>query len=507
MKQLTLGSLAAALLLAGCTSMAPNYERPTAPTDAAWPTGPAYDSSAKASPEQGATAAADIAWQDFILDENLREIVRLALESNRDLRVAALNIERARAQYHIQRADSFPSIGMTGEASSERLPAEVSPAGQAGISRQYRAGIGTSAYELDVFGRVRSLNEDALQRYLATAESRKTVQLSLVAEVANAYLSLGADQERLELAGRTLESHQASYQLIHRSHELGMASMLDLRQSQTLVESARVDVARFTSQVAQDKNALKLLVGGPLSESLLPQSQNDDRVTLAELDAGLPSDVLLRRPDVLQAERLLQAANANIGAARAAFFPRISLTASAGTTSSALSDLFDGGTGFWSFMPQLHLPIFEGGRNRANLRVSQVDRDIAQAQYEKAIQTAFREVADGLAQRGTLDEQLAAQTALVDASADNHVLSDARYRRGIDSYLNVLDAQRSLYAAQQGLITLRLTKNSNHVTLYKALGGGWKDSIPDETTILNFRRLLEKQDIAANALEAVNLLL
>lgn len=475
MKQLTLAAVAAALLLAGCTSMAPNYERPATPADAAWPSGPAYKAQTTTAVAPDATVAADIVWQDFIIDGNLQEVVRLALENNRDLRVAALNIDRARAQYQIQRADSLPAIGISGSGTSQRLPGDLSPSGQAGISRQYSAGVGTSAYELDLFGRVRSLNEDALQRYLATEESRKTVQLSLVAEVANAYLSLGADQERLQLAERTLESHKTSYQLIRRSHELGVASMLDLRQSQTLVESARVDVARFTSQIAQDKNALMLLVGGPLPEALLPQSQNDDRVTLAQLNAGLPSDVLLRRPDVVQAEHLLQAANANIGAARAAFFPRISLTASAGTTSSALSSLFDGGTGFWSFMPQLNLPIFEGGRNRANLKVSQVDRDIAQAQYEKAIQSAFREVADALAQQGTLDEQLAAQTALVDASADNHVLSDARYRRGIDSYLSVLDAQRSLYAAQQGLITLRLTKNSNHVTLYKALGGGWNE--------------------------------
>ncbi|HEY9281530.1 MAG TPA: AdeC/AdeK/OprM family multidrug efflux complex outer membrane factor [Eoetvoesiella sp.] len=475
MKHFTLASLAAALLLAGCTSMAPNYERPTSPVEAAWPTGPAYKAPAETSSVSDARAAADIAWQDFITDGNLKDVVRLALENNRDLRVAALNIDRARAQYQIQRADSFPSIGISGSGTSQRLPADLNPSGEAGISRQYSAGIGTSAYELDLFGRVRSLNEDALQRYLATDESRKTVQLSLVAEVANAYLTLGADQERLRLAQQTLESQQKSYELTRRSHELGVASMLDLRQAQTLVESARVDVARFTSQIAQGKNALVLLVGGQIPDDLLPEAQNDDRVTLAQLDAGLPSEVLLRRPDVVQAERLLQAANANIGAARAAFFPRISLTASAGTTSSALSNLFDGGTGFWSFMPQLHLPVFEGGRNRANLRVSQVDRDIAQAQYEKAIQNAFREVADSLAQRGTLDEQLAAQTALVEASGENYRLSDARYRRGIDSFLNVLDAQRSLYAAQQNLITLRLTKNSNHVTLYKALGGGWND--------------------------------
>ncbi len=476
MKHFTLASLAAALLLAGCTSMAPDYERPASPVDAAWPTGPAYKAPVPTSSAQkGDVAAADIAWQDFITDDKLREVVRLALENNRDLRVAALNIDRARAQYRIQRADSFPSIGISGEGSSQRLPADLNPRGEAGITRQYSAGIGTSAYELDLFGRVRSLNEDALQRYLATEESRKTVQLSLVAEVANAYLTLGADQERLRLARQTLESQQKSYDLTRRSHELGVASMLDLRQAQTVVESARVDVARFTSQIAQGKNALVLLVGGQIPGNLLPEAQNDGRVTLAQLDAGLSSEVLLRRPDVVQAERLLQAANANIGAARAAFFPRITLTASAGTTSSALSNLFDGGTGFWSFIPQLNLPIFEGGRNRANLQVSKVDRDIAQAQYEKAIQNAFREVADSLAQRGTLDEQLAAQTALVEASGDNYRLSDARYRRGIDSYLNVLDAQRSLYAAQQNLITLRLTKNSNHVTLYKALGGGWNE--------------------------------
>jgi multidrug efflux system outer membrane protein len=473
MKKLTLASLASALLLAGCTSMAPNYERPALPADTAWPTGPSYKTAAEASSAPGAVAASDIGWQDFITDEKLQKVVGLALENNRDLHVAALNIDRARAQYQIQRADSFPSVGVSGEGSSQRLPADLSPSREAGISRQYSAGIGTSAYELDLFGRVRSLNEDALQRYLATEEARKTVQIALVAEVATAYLTLGADQERLQLARQTLESQQKSYDLTRRSHELGVASMLDLRQAQTLVESARVDVARFTSQIAQDKNALVLLVGGAVSDDLLPHAQNDDRVTLAQLDAGLPSEILLRRPDVVQAERLLQAANANIGAARAAFFPRISLTASAGTTSSALSNLFEGGTGFWSFIPQLNLPIFEGGRNRANLKVSEVDRDIAQAQYEKAIQSAFREVADGLAQRGTLDEQLAAQTALVEASADNQALSEARYRRGIDSYLNVLDAQRSLYAAQQDLITLRLTKNSNHVTLYKALGGGW----------------------------------
>lgn len=476
MNRLSLSTIAAALLLAGCTSMAPDYQQPAMPTPAAWPSDAPYDAS-----KSPGIAPTDMAWQQFIVDENLRKMVELALEHNRDLRVAALNIDRARAQYQIQRADSFPSLGINAAGNNQRLPADLAPGGETAISRQYSAGVGMSAYELDLFGRVRSLNDAALQRYLATQEARKTVQISLVAEVAHAYLALGADQERLQLAIRTLESQSKSYELTRRSHDLGVASMLDLRQAQTVVESARVDVARFTSLIAQDKNVLAFLVGDSIPSELLPQSQKDDKVTLAQLNAGVPSEVLLRRPDVLQSERLLQAANANIGAARAAFFPSISLTASAGTTSSALSGLFDGGTGFWSFVPQLNLPIFEGGRNRANLKVSEIDRDIALAQYEKAIQSAFREVADGLAEQDTLDEQLAAQTALVEATTDYHVLSEARFRRGVDSYLNVLDAQRSLYTAQQGLITLRLTKNSNHVTLYKVLGGGWNETSTAES--------------------------
>lgn len=472
-----LSSLAAALVLAGCASMAPDYDRPSLPVSGSWPDGPVYGQ-AQSHDTGVMPAAADIPWQEFILDDNLRTIVAQALDNNRDLQVAVLNIDRARAQYQVQRSDSLPSVDISGSGTSQRLPADLNPRGEAGINRQYSAGVGTSAYELDLFGRIRSLNEEALQRYLATEEARKTVQITLIAEVVNAYLALGADQERLQLARQTLESQTHSYELTRRSHELGMASMLDLRQAQTLVESARVDVARFSSQIEQDKNALTLLTGTSLPDGLLPGNQRDDRITLARLNEGLPSEVLLRRPDVMQAERLLQAANANIGAARAAFFPRITLTAAAGTTSGDLSSLFDGGTGFWTFMPQVNLPIFNRGRTRANLRVSEIDREIAQAQYEQAIQVAFREVADALAQRGTLDEQIAAQSALVEASADSRALSDARYRSGVDSYLNVLDAERNLYANQQNLITLRHAKNSNHVALYKALGGGWQRGQP-----------------------------
>lgn len=471
MKRSILAPLAAALFLAGCASMAPDYDRPAMPVEASWPEGPAYRASDASAP--GAAPVADVSWQEFIVDERLRQLIRTALHNNRDLRVAALNIERARAQYGVQRAETLPAIGVSGSGATQRLPADLSPTRQEGITRQYSAGVGVSAYELDLFGRVRSLKDEALQRYLATQEAHKTVQIALVAEVANAYLTLAADQERLELARRTLDSQRQSYELTRRSQELGAASMLDLRQAQTLVESARVDVARFTSHIAQDRNALELLLGSRLQDDLLPAGQDTGAVTLSDLRAGLPSDVLQRRPDVLRAERLLQAANANIGAARAAFFPRIALTASAGTASSALGSLFDGGTGFWSFLPQLDLPIFDGGRNRANLKISETDRAIALAEYEKSIQVAFREVADALAERGTLGEQLDAQEDLVEASAHNKTLADARYRRGVDSYLHVLDAQRHLYAAQQDLISLRQTKNSNHVALYKALGGGW----------------------------------
>ncbi|NGM88414.1 efflux transporter outer membrane subunit [Parapusillimonas sp. SGNA-6] len=494
MKLVRLGSLAAALFLAGCASMAPEYVRPGMPVDDAWPQGPAYraadtsapgvlaEESTVGAPAAGAPAAgspaavADIPWQSFIVDARLRGLVGIALDHNRDLRVAAINIERARAQYGVQRADMLPTIGASGSGATQRMPADVSPSGQAGITPQYSAGVGLSAYELDLFGRVRSLKDGALQRYLSTQEAHKTVQITLVAEVANAYLTLAADQERLALAHRTLDSQRHSYALTRRSQELGVASMLDLRQSQTLVESARGDVARFTSQIARDRNALELLLGSRLPDHLLPAGQGEGPATLSVLQAGLPSEVLQTRPDVLRVERLLQAANAHIGAARAAFFPRIALTASAGTASSALGSLFEGGTGFWNFLPQLDLPIFDGGRNRANLRVSEAERELALAEYEKAIQVAFREVADALAERGTLGEQLAAQQDLVEAAGHNKALAEARYRRGIDSYLDVLDAQRNLYSAQQDLITLRLTHSSNHVALYKALGGGWKSA-------------------------------
>ncbi|MBZ0158451.1 MAG: AdeC/AdeK/OprM family multidrug efflux complex outer membrane factor [Alphaproteobacteria bacterium] len=453
------------LVLTGCT-MAPRYTRPEAPVPASWPEGPAYKGSAATS-----EVAATLTWREFFIDEQLQKLIALALENNRDLRVAALAIERSRALYRIQRADLFPSVDATGSGSAQRFPADISRTGEAATLHQYSIDLGFSAYELDFFGRVRSLKDQALEQFFATEEARRSVQISLVAEVASTYLALAADRERLKIARDTFESQQASYNLIRRRFESGASSALDLRQAQTSVDAARVDIARFTGQVAQDKNALALVIGSPVPADLLPSGLSAI-TALKDLSAGVSSDVLQRRPDIMEAEHLLKAAYANIGAARAAFFPRITLTSAIGTASDQLSGLFGGGSAAWSFAPQITLPIFNTGRNRANLKVTEVDREIFLARYEKTIQSAFREVADALAQRGTLGDQMEAQQSLLDATSESYRLSQARYRNGIASYLNVLDAQRSLYSAQQGMITVRLSRLINTVTLYKVLGGG-----------------------------------
>jgi multidrug efflux system outer membrane protein len=468
MTRLTWITLACAAALSGCSLM-PTYERPALPVPAVYPV------TAAAAPAGGATDAADIGWRAFFADDRLRQIVALALANNRDLRVAALNIEKARAQYRVQNADLYPGVNATGSQSATRTADSLRVPGNPQMSRQYSASLGVSAYEVDLFGRVRSLNAQALEQFLATAEARRSTHISLVAEVANAYLTLGADHERLALAQDTLTSQSESYRLNQRSFEVGVTSALALRQAQTSVDTARVDVARYTAQVAQDRNALMLLVGSAVPAELLPTNLADSLNALPDLPSGLPSALLQRRPDILQAEHQLKAANANIGAARAAFYPRISLTASAGSASSDLSGLFKGGSGTWSFLPQISLPIFDGGANRANLDIAKIDRDINVAQYDKAIQTAFCEVSDALAQRSTVGDQLEAQQSLVNATAESDQLSRARFSRGVDSYLTVLDSQRSLYSAQQNLIGTRLSRMSNLVTLYKVLGGGWSE--------------------------------
>lgn len=454
-----------ALLAGACTTLTPDYERPAAPVPTSFP-GVTADSEAR--------AVADIAWRDYFADPRLRELIELALANNRDLRISTLNIEQARAQYRIQRADRFPAINAGIGETTTRTPGDLTSSGNATISRQYSASLGLSAWELDFFGRVRSLSEQALETYLGTEEARRGAQLSLVAEVATAWLTLAADRELRDLAQNTFETQQKSLSLTRKSFEAGASSALDLRQAETTMQRARADAALYTAQVARDENALALLAGTPVPATLLPEKLVDAVSALAELPAGVPSSVLARRPDVLQAERQLRAANASIGAARAAFFPRITLTASAGTASSTLDGLFGSGSRNWSFSPQLSLPIFNAGALRASLDVAEVQRDINVATYEKTIQSAFREVADGLADRATLAEQLDAERRLVAASEETFRLSEARYRNGIDSYLGLLDAQRSLYSAQQELIGVRLSEASNRVTLYKVLGGGWK---------------------------------
>ncbi|WP_092007014.1 efflux transporter outer membrane subunit [Polaromonas sp. OV174] len=456
-------AVSAAALLAGC-SMIPSYERPAAPVAGSFPT---YGSAAQAA---DATPAASVAWQDFFSDAKLKRLIEQSLQNNRDLRVAVLNIEKARAQYQIRRADQYPSVSAVMNGS--RAPDTKS---------LYTAGLAVTAYELDFFGRVSSLKEAALNQYLATEEGRKTAQISLISAVANTYLSILADEELLELTRQTLVTREESMKLSKLRLDNGVTSELDYRQAESLTEAARVAYAQQQRQRALDENALVLLVGQPVGAELPTASSQFVPLAQAQpmrdVPAGLPSDLLVNRPDIRQAEQLLLASNANIGAARAAFFPRISLTVGAGSASSHLSDLFKSGSWGWTLAPQLALPIFDAGRNQAGLDSSKADRDIAIAQYEKAIQTGFREVADALATRATLVDQLASQERQASAEAARFKLSDLRYKNGVASYLDLLDAQRSLFGAQQAVVQTRLAQLQSQVTLYKVLGGGWKESV------------------------------
>lgn len=455
--------------LCGCLHQR-KYERVQLPVPPAWPDSAAVQPSASVEP-----SAADTPWREFFSDERLRPVIELALANNRDLRMAALNVEKVQALYRIQRAEQFPAVNASGSGELYRLPESMSVNGftvpQAVTLQQYTVRPVAASWELDLFGRVRSLKSAALERFFATEQARRAAQIALVAAVANSYLALAADRDRLRLAQATFHAQQATYELIRRTREAGMASDLDLRQAESQVETARADIARYTAQVALDENALNLLVGAAVPAGLLP-GELGSHSALKDIAPGLPSEVLLRRPDILAAEHQLKAAYADIGAARAAFFPRIALTTAAGLMSSELSDLFRYDARTWSFAPQASIPIFDAGARKANLKVAQVDRDLAVAEYEKAIQTAFREVSDALSLRSRLLEQQHAQEALVRSLEDAYRLAEARYKAGIDSYLNVLIAQRSLYAARQALVTIRLSRLSNLVALYKVLGGG-----------------------------------
>jgi multidrug efflux system outer membrane protein len=453
------------LLLTGCT-MSPKYGRPKAPVPSTWQTG-LSDQEAKT---EAAPKATELPWKEFSTDDKLRQVLELALKNNRDLRITALNVERVQAQYRIQRAQQLPALNASGSAQIYRVPQSLSTIGRDYTYREFDLQ-GIASWELDLFGRIRSLKKQALEQYFAAKQARSATQISLLAAVATSYLSLAADQERLQLAQATLESQQASYEMIRRRREAGIGSDLDLRQAESQVQAAQVDIARYAGQVTLDENALNLLVGAPVPASLLPSKLGSDD-SLKDVTVGLPSEVLLSRPDILQSEHQLKAAYANIGAARAAFFPQLTLTAGGGLMSGGLSELFKGDSGTWSFAPQIVVPIFDAGRRKAYLRIAKVDRDSAVAQYEKTIQTAFREVSDALSQRTRLMQQQDAQQALVNTLEATYHLSDARYKAGIDSYLNVLVAQRSLYAGQQVLVDLRMGRLSNLVTLYKVLGGG-----------------------------------
>ena len=466
--------LVAGLVAAGCT-LTPKYARPAAPVPAAWPAavadpgGPVATNATAASAALPATVSG-LSWREFFADDKLCQVIGMALTNNRDLRIAVLNVEQARALYGIQRAGLFPVLNGSGDWLRERVPADVSMTGNPLTANEYTANLGAASWEIDFFGRIRSLKQEALAQYFASEQARRNAQISLISAVAQAYLALAADRENLKLSETTLETQRASFELIRRQHELGLVTDLDLYRARTPRDTARRDMVSFKQQVAQEQNALNLLAGSAVPDEWLPTTL-DAVHPPREIEPGLASAVLLSRPDILEAEDSLKAANADIGAARAAFFPRITLTAAFGSASTDLSRLFTPGQGAWNYGPQIVMPIFDA-RTWSAHRASKVQREIAVAQYEKAIQSAFREVADALAVRANVEQQLAAQQSLVDAFTKSYRLASSRYEKGIDSYLNVLDAQRSLFAAQQGLVSLQLAKQANQSKLYAVLGGG-----------------------------------
>jgi outer membrane protein, multidrug efflux system len=472
------------LALSACM-LTPHYQRPESPAPGRWPadSGDAVAVSASVSADQ-------IGWRDFFTDPRLQRLVEIALENNRNMRIAVLNVAASEAQFRVERGNLFPAISATGSGLAERLPPNgpmplggatgsggnaLAPGGPSATTlHYYSAGIGFTNYELDLFGRERSLTTQAFEQYLAQSESRRSTQISLVAEVATDYFAVCAHEALVKLTHETLQNEIESYELTMAMYQRDTTTLLSLRQAESVVEAARASLAQYERQLAQDTHALTLVLGQGIPTDLPPAKDMNTEGLLAQVPEGLPSNLLTHRPDILSAEHTLRAANANIGAARAAFFPSIQLTASGGTASNRLKGLFGSGTGTWSFAPTITLPIFTGGQNRANLDLAHIEKNVTVAQYELAIQTAFREVSDALSARGTYIDQRRAQEALVAADDDAYRLAEMRFRSGVDNYLATLDAQRSLYAAQQGLVTVRQAELSNQVTLYKALGGGWE---------------------------------
>lgn len=462
--RLPLLSGAFGIILTGCANLAPEYIQPSVPVASTWPTTQVD--------EAEAISVNELGWKEFYGDERLRQLIELALNNNRSLRQSALAVESARAQFQIARADTLPTVDAAGSNTALRSDGNT--------THTYSATLGISAFELDFFGRLNNLRDQALETYLSNEETLRSMRITLVAEVATAYFTLAADQLLLRLAESTLESQQKSLDLTLKTFDIGTASGLDVATAQTSVDTARADIAIYRTQVAQDLNALTLLVGQPIEPALMAADSGDTitaplapLITAVAPLAEIPSELLQRRPDVLAAERTLRAAHADIGAARAARFPSISLTTSVGTSSSQLSELFGGGTGLWSFIPSVSVPIFDGGSGEATVRVAEVGREVALAEYEYTIQTAFQEVSDALSERSNMQELLAARQSLLEANEKIYRLTEASYRKGLESSLSVLTAQRSFNDAQQNMIAARLAEASNWVTLYRVMGGGW----------------------------------
>ena len=465
--------LAGLLLTAALTacSLAPTYQRPARPVPSQWRDGMSGAAPATAS----AIPVADLEWRIFVADPALGRLVDLALAHNRSLRQTLLDVDVARAQYRVQRADRLPSLQIDASGSRQRTPEA------AAVQNSYQAGIGLAAFELDLFGRVRNLSEAGLQEYLATEEAASSARISLVAEVIQAYLTRDGAQHRYLLATQTLETREASLKLVGQRRTHGLASELEYQDAVGLVRQVQVDLERIDREFRQAGNALALLVGVADIAPYLPEFPNDRVVLVQALAPGTPSELIARRPDIRAAEHRLLARNASIGAARAAFFPRISLTGSFGSTSSELSGLFESGQRAWSFTPQLALPLFDAGRNRAQLDMAVARKDIAIAAYEQSIQTAFREVSDALAAIDTLRREEAAQRDVVQSSAATLRLSEARYRSGVDDHLRYLDAQRSHFANQMAWVEVRTQRQLALATLFRSLGGGWRNA-PSEAT-------------------------
>ena len=445
--------------------MEPAYQRPALPVAGNWD---------GANP--GAAQAQNIGWKTFFNQWKMNQLIAMSLENNRDLRVAVLNVDNARASFQIDRAALLPTLDASAGETSQHLPGGLYSTQSTGPAtyQQYSANLGVTSYEVDLFGRVRSLRDKGLETFLATEATQRATQITLVSEVASGYLTLAADNDLLKLAISTANSQKNSYDLTKRSYDSGISTSQDLVQAETTVHAAQADIAQYTRQVRQDVNALTLLVGTSIPQHFLADATLQDDWKFPQTPSGLPSDLLTRRPDIISAEHTLKAANANIGAARAAFFPSITLTGSAGSESGSLSKLFNGGTGTWSFMPSINIPIFDGGVNQANLDIAKDTKKIDIANYEKAIQTAFKEVSDGLAGEATYKEEMLARKQDADANQKNYDLSQMRFKGGVDNYLSVLVAQRSLYSAQQTLITTKLAQLNQDINLFKALGGGWK---------------------------------